>query len=183
MKLSILSLSTVLGLATLLGVTGCSKPSPEQQKKNEEALASALASALAAPSSAPTLNSAPAAAAGGGGVVATCNKKDDGKCTETLGATGLGADESCKMLGGVYTKGSTPCAKENLLGTCTRTDASSGLNDVDYYYKHSGADADIMKSLCEEVMSGKWAAAAPAAGAGKAAAPPAKAATPPAKKK
>ena len=178
MKLSILSLSTVLGLATLVG---CSKPSPEQQKKNEEALASALASALAAPSSAPTLNSAPAAA-GGGGIVATCNKKDDGKCTETLGATGLGADESCKMLGGVYTKGSTPCAKENLLGTCTRTDASSGLNDVDYYYKHSGADADIMKSLCEEVMSGKWAAPAGGAGAGKAAAP-AKPAAPPAKKK
>lgn len=183
MKLSMISLASVLGLATLVGATGCSKPSPEQQKKNEEALASALASALAAPSSAPTLNSAPAAAAGGG-ISATCNKKDDGKCTETLGAPGLGAEDSCKMLGGVYTKGNTPCAKENLLGTCTRADATSGLNDIDYYYKHSGADADIMKSLCEEVMSGKWAAAAPAAGKGSAAAP-AKGAAPtaPAKKK
>ena len=88
------------------------------------------------------------------------------------------------MLGGVYTKGSTPCAKENLLGTCTRADATSGLNDIDYYYKHSGADADIMKSLCEEVMSGKWAAAPAGAGAGKgSAAPPAKPAAPAAPKK
>ena len=52
-----------------------------------------------------------------------------------------------------------------MLGTCARSDSSSGLNDVDYYYAQGGTDADSMKSLCEGVMSGKWTTApkAPAA--------------------
>ena len=145
----------------LVAVVGCSKPSPEEQKKQEDALAAALASAMAAPTGSATVTSGTAAAPAnpGGGIVATCDNKQDGKCTETSGAEGMGADDSCKRLGGTYTKGATPCSHDNLLGQCARSDASSGLNDVDYYYKQQGADADTLKSLCEGVMSGKWTAA------------------------
>ena len=171
-----LALVTALALVTLGTLSvGCSKPSPEEQKKADDALAAALASAMAMPSAAPTVNSAPAAAANPGGIGATCNNASDGKCTESLGAEGLGADDSCTKLGGTYKKGATPCSHDNLLGSCARTDSSSNLNDVDYYYKQAGTTADSMKSLCETVMSGKWTdapkGAAPAAPAAKGAAP------------
>jgi hypothetical protein len=161
-------------------ISGCSKPSPEEQKKNEDQLAAALASALAAPtpSAAATLNNAAAAPTPAGGIGASCNNVTDGKCTESLGAEGLGAEDSCKRLGGAYKKGATPCSHDNMLGTCTRADQSSGLNDVDYYYKAAGITADSMKGLCEGVMSGKWADAPKAA----AAAPAAKPAAPKGKK-
>ena len=170
-----LALAFSLPLALVIA-TGCSKPSPEEQKKSEDQLAAALASALAAPSpsSAATLNNAAAAAqAPAGGIGATCNNATDGKCTESLGAEGMGADDSCKRLGGVYKKGAAPCSHDNLLGTCARADSGSGLNDLDYYYKQAGVTGDSMKGLCEGVMSGKWTDAPKAA----AAAPAAKAAT------
>ena len=143
--------------------SACSKPSPDEQKKQEDALTAAFASAMAAPASA-SASAQPAAGTNaaipaGGGIQATCSNKGDGKCTESSGAEGMGADESCKRLGGVYAKGATPCARDTLVGTCTRADASSGVNDVDYYYKQSGMTADAIKSLCEGVMSGTWAAA------------------------
>ena len=141
----------------LLLLAACSKPSPEEQKKREDQLAAALASAMNAPSSAPS--AAPgAAAAPAGAISATCNNKGDGVCTETMGAAGLGAENSCTVLGGVYAKGSTPCPRENVVGTCAQVDATSGLNDLRYYYKGAASAAD-MKMLCESVMSGVWAAA------------------------
>ena len=140
----------------LVTVSACSKPSAEEQKKNEEAFAAALTSAMVAPPSASAPTAATAAAPPSGGIGATCNNKTDGKCTESLGAEGFGAADSCKTLGGVYTKGATPCPQENLLGTCARSDNGSGLNDVDYYYAQSGTTSDGMKSLCEGVMSGTW---------------------------
>lgn len=164
-----LALAFALPLALVTLSVGCSKPSPEEQKKQDDALAAALASAMGVPSAAPTVNAATApAAANPGGIGATCNNATDGKCTESLGAEGLGAEDSCKRLGGTYKKGATPCSHDNLLGSCARSDQSSGLNDVDYFYKQPGTTADSMKSLCEGVMSGKWtdapkAAAAPAA--------------------
>ncbi len=163
MKLSLIT--TAVSLSFVLALTvGCSKPSPEEQKKREDDLAKALASALAVPSSTPAATSAGTkTAAPSGGIQATCNNKQDGKCTESSGAEGFGAEDSCKRLGGVYTKGATPCSKDSLLGTCTRADATSGLNDVDYYYKQAGVTADSMKSLCETVMSGTWTGAAPSA--------------------
>lgn len=167
-----LALAIALPLALVTLSAGCSKPSPEEQKKQEDQLAAALASAMAMPSAAPTVNSA-TAAANPGGIGATCNNATDGKCTESLGAEGLGADDSCKRLGGTYKKGASPCSHDNMLGSCTRADQGSGLNDIDYFYKQSGTTADSMKSLCESVMSGKWtdapkgaAAAAPAAKGG-----------------
>ena len=176
-----LALITALPIALVTFAVGCSKPSPEEQKKADDALAAALASAMAMPSAAPTVNSAPAAAAANpGGIGATCNNATDGKCTESLGAEGLGAEDSCKRLGGTYKKGATPCPHDNLLGSCARTDTSSNLNDVDYYYRQPGATADTMKSLCEGVMSGKWTDA-PKAGPA-AAAPAAKGAAPKGKK-
>lgn len=156
MKLA-LAFALPLALVTL-SVTGCSKPSAEEQKKNEEAFAAALTSALVAPPSASAATAA-AAAPPSGAIGATCNNKTDGKCTESLGAEGMGAADSCKTLGGVYTKGATPCPQANVLGTCARADTSSGLNDVDYYYAQPGTSADSMKSLCEGVMSGVWATA------------------------
>lgn len=163
----------------LVALSGCSKPSPEEQKKNEEKVAAALASAMAAPaSSAPTLTAATAVTpATAGAIQATCNNKADGKCKEFKGAMGIAAEDSCKTLGGVFKKDATPCSQNNLLGTCDLADSSSGMNDVDYFYKAEGVDADGMKSLCEGVMSGKWVPAAKAASpAAKAAAPAPKAA-------
>ncbi len=164
-----LALAIALPLALITLSTGCSKPSPEEQKKQEDALAAALASAMAGPSAAPTVNAAAApVAANPGGIGASCNNATDGKCTESLGAEGLGAEDSCKRLGGVYKKGATPCSHDNMLGSCARADTGSGLNDVDYFYKQAGVTGDSMKSLCEGVMSGKWtdapkgAASAPA---------------------
>ncbi|HEX7602153.1 MAG TPA: hypothetical protein VF316_11130 [Polyangiaceae bacterium] len=151
-----LALALALPLA-LVTFSGCSKPpSAEEQKKNEEQFAAALTSALVAP---PSASAATAAAPPSGAIGATCNNKTDGKCTESLGAEGLGAADSCKTLGGVYAKGATPCSRDNLLGTCARADTSSGLNDVDYYYAQAGTTADSMKSLCEGVMSGTWTTA------------------------
>lgn len=171
----------------LVALSGCSKPSPEEQRKNEEKLAAALASAMATPStSAPTLTGATAAApANAGAIQATCNNPTDGKCKEFKGAMGIAEEESCKTLGGVFKKGDAPCSQANLLGTCEMADTTSGLNNVDYFYKADGTDAASMKSLCEGVMSGKWvpAAKAAAAPAGKAAAPAGKAAAPAAKAK
>ncbi len=164
-----------LGLAlslALVALSACSKPSPEEQKKNEEKLAAALASAMAAPaSSGPALTSA-AVAAPSGGILASCNNPTDHKCKEFKGAMGIADDQSCKTLGGVYTSGSTACSHDNLLGTCAIADSSVGTNDVDYFYKGDGLTADSMKTLCEGVMSGKWTAAPKAAAAApKAAAP------------
>jgi len=171
-----MKLALILPVA-LVALAGCSKPSPEEQKKNEEKLAAALASAMAAPaSSAPTLTGA-ATPAPAGGIAATCTNATDGKCKEFKGAMGIAAEDSCKTLGGVFKKESTPCSQDNLLGTCAQADSSSGMNDVDYFYKQPDVSAESTKSLCEGVMSGKWTpapkAAAPAA---KAAAPAAKAA-------
>jgi hypothetical protein len=158
----------------LVALAGCSKPSPEEQKKNEEKLAAALASAMAAPaaSSAPSLTSA-AAPATAGAILATCNNPTDGKCKEFKGVMGIADEDSCKSLGGTFKKDSTPCSHDKLLGSCAQADTSLGLDAVDYFYKADGATADGMKSLCEGVMSGKWTAApkgAPAAPAAKAAA-------------
>jgi hypothetical protein len=137
----------------LVALSGCSKPSPEEQKKSEEKLAAALASAMTAPSSsAPALRAA-AAPAAAGGILATCNNPTDGKCKEFKGAMGIAAEDSCKTLGGVFKKDATPCSHDKLLGTCALVDSSLGLDDVDYFYKADGVNADGMKSLCEGVMS------------------------------
>ena len=143
----------------LLILAACSKPTPEEQKKREDQLAAALASAMNAPAASP---SAGAPAALPGAISATCNNKGDGVCTETMGAAGMGAENSCTILGGVYAKGPTPCPRENLVGTCAQIDATSGLNDLRYYYKGGASTADL-KTSCESIMSGAWAAAPPKA--------------------
>jgi hypothetical protein len=145
---------TALLPVALLALCHCSTPSGNATATSTSA-PSGTSTAAPGTSAAPTAT----AAAPAGGVQATCNNKTDGKCTESMGAEGLAADESCKKLGGVYTKGSTPCPKENLLGSCARADATSNLNDVDYYYKQGGTSEADMKTLCEGTMSGKWTAA------------------------
>jgi hypothetical protein len=166
-----MKLGLVFSLAVVV-LSGCSKPTPEEQKKSEEKLAAALASAMAAPaSSSATLNGATTPAPAAGGIAATCNNPTDAKCKEFKGAMGLAAEDSCKSLGGIFKKEPTPCSQENLLGTCALVDSSLGLNDVDYFYKQPDVTADSMKTLCEGVMSGTWTPAAKAGPAAKPAAP------------
>lgn len=166
-----MKLGLVFPLA-LVVLSGCSKPTPEEQKQSEEKLAAALASAMAAPpSSSATLSGATTPAPAAGGIAATCTNTTDAKCKEFKGAMGLAAEDSCKSLGGVFKKEPTPCSQDNLLGTCAVVDSSLGLNDVDYFYKQADVTADSMKSLCEGVMSGKWTPAPKAAAGAKTAAP------------
>jgi hypothetical protein len=168
---SLVSLAWAGWVGTL---AGCSKPNPDDQKKAEEQLAAALASAMA--SSIGSGSATPGAPGGGsaptgapGTIQSTCTHKADALCTEHLGAEGFDPAQTCKGLGGdgVYAKGSTPCSHDNLLGTCTRTDATSNLNDIDYHYKQpGGATAADLKSICD-IQSGVWAAAPGGGGKGK----------------
>ena len=172
---SVASLGCLVSFVTLALLGGCTKSSPEEQKKAEDQLAAALASAMQsslAPSAAPGAPAGAAPSAGGapGTIQSTCTNKAAAKCTEHLGAEGFDPAQTCKGLAGdgVYAKGSTPCPRDNLIGTCTRTDASSNLNDVDYHYKQAGSTAADLKSICD-IQSGVWTAAPPAAaGKGKA---------------
>jgi len=169
---SLASLSSLFWLVSLTALAGCSKPNADDQKKAEEQLAAALASAMgsssASGSTAPggTAGSAPTGAPGT--IQSTCTHKADALCTEHLGAEGFDPAQTCKGLAGdgVYAKGSTPCPRDNLIGTCTRTDASSNLNDIDYHYKQAGSKASDLKSICD-IQSGVWATAAAAPGGGK----------------
>jgi len=164
---SLASLGCLVSFVSLACLGGCSKPSPEEQKKAEDQLAAALASAMQS-SLAPSATSGASAATGGGApgtIQSTCTNKAAAKCTEHLGAEGFDPAQTCKGLAGdgVYSKSSTPCSHDNLIGTCTRTDASSGLNDIDYHYKQAGTTAADDKSICD-IQSGVWAAAPTAAG-------------------
>jgi hypothetical protein len=135
----------------------------------EDQLAAAFASAMASASAAPGGPASGNAPSGAPGTIqSTCTNKTDASCTEHMGAEGFDPAQTCKGLAGdgVYAKGSTPCPRDNLIGTCTRTDAASNLNDIDYHYKQAGgATAADLKSICD-IQSGVWAAA-PAASGGK----------------
>src|SRR5690242_10239130 len=137
MKISLVVASSV-ALVTLLG---CSKPSPEEQKKKEEALAAAMASAFAMPSTAP---SAAGAKPTGDSktILGTCMRKSAGTCTEYRISMSPFEDDLCKGAdgSGVLTKGSTPCPREKLIGTCEVAPDEFSAH-TDYHYKGDGASA------------------------------------------
>jgi hypothetical protein len=168
---SLASLGSLLSFVSIASLAGCSKPNPEDQRKMEEQLAAALSSAMA--SSSASGASATGGASGGaptgasGTIQSTCTNKAAAKCTEHLGAEGFDPAQTCKGLAGdgVYAKGPTPCPRDNLIGTCTRTDATSNLNDIDYHYKQAGSTAADLKSICD-IQTGVWAAAPAASGGG-----------------
>ncbi len=119
--------SLVLVGSSMLLVVACSKPSPEEQKKKEAELAAALASAMGAPASSSTTTAASGATGGGaakaGEFVGSCTDKESNICNEFLGALPLGAEDSCKMLNGVFSK-TTRCPTDKLgssplAGICT----------------------------------------------------------------
>jgi hypothetical protein len=169
---SLASLGSLFWLVSLTALAGCSKTNADYQKKAEDQLAAALASAMASSMASGTASpgapggSAPTGAPGT--IQSTCTHKADALCTEHLGAEGFDPAQTCKGLAGdgVYAKSSTPCPRDSLMGTCTRTDASSNLNDIDYHYKQAGSKASDLKSLCD-IQSGVWAAAPAAPGGGK----------------
>src|SRR5262245_14323492 len=69
----------------------------------------------------PAASGSAAAKAGGGEkkeVLATCNIKSLGKCTENYGMVPTLAADLCKGDEGVFSKGSTPCPTEGVIGSC-----------------------------------------------------------------
>lgn len=187
MKSTSLACFALLALAASLA--GCGN--------KQEAPSSAGASAAPAQNAPPAAASGTAAAAAPGGerpVLGSCNDKSSGMCKEYLGVLPLLAEDLCKGLEGkgVLTKGSTPCSRDKLVGTCEiKGDEASELW---YYYAQAGITADMNKMGCEIV--GKWtpaskaaaaasgAASAPAStGAAKPAGAPAKPAPAPKKRK
>ncbi len=179
-----------LALFPFVVVIGCSKPSPEEQKKKEEALASALASAMAS-SMASAAASGGGAAGGGapakpGEFVGSCLDKESRICNEFLGALPLGAEDSCKLLNGTFSK-TNRCPTDKLdnaplAGICTiKAEGDDRVKKSHSYQVDKTtvkATAEAAKSMCD-VQSGTFAAAAAgSAPAGGGSAPAAKAAGP-----
>lgn len=162
--------SSLVGcVVTLALVAGCSKPSPEEQKKREAELAAALASAMATPSASATTNSAPAAP---GGFVGSCTDKESHICNEYTGALPLGAEDSCKLLNGVFSK-TDHCPtdkmdKSPLAGICTIKGEGDDRVKKSHSYQVDGttqkATAESAKMMCD-VQNGTFVAAAPVAAA------------------
>ena len=169
MKLVLVTVS----FALVASVAACSKPTPEEQKKQEEALAAALTSAMLAPSAAPGGDSKGGSVAGP--VLATCVDTGASTCREFKGLVPTTAEEFCKRGDtGKFAKGSTPCPRDGVVGTCTSK--GDDASEIRYRYKAKDetapAAADNAKAACE-MVSGVWAAttlaATPAGPAAKAA--------------
>lgn len=185
--------SFVLVGSSMLLVVACSKPSPEEQKKKEAELAAALASAMGAPSSSSTTTGATAAGGGAakaGEFVGSCTDKESNICNEFLGALPLGAEDSCKMLNGVFSK-TARCPTDKLgtsplAGICTIKAEGDDRVKKSHSYQIGQttvkATAESAKAMCD-IQSGVFTAAAAPAASAAAAAPAKPAAAAPAKKK
>jgi hypothetical protein len=92
-------------------------------------------------------------------VLATCNDPSVGICREYFGLVPMLADDLCKGLEGkgVLKRGSTPCARDNMLGTCMIK--GDDASEAHYYYRTQDGDSpDIAKASCD-MKSGAWTAA------------------------
>ena len=148
-----MNLSSILVACVAVVVsTGCSKSSPDAQKKQDEAVAAALTSAMVPSSTSP----------GGGAteVLATCVDNAASTCREYLGLVPTMAEEFCKRGDtGKFTRGATPCTRSGVVGTCTSKGEEA--SEISYRYKAkdetpSGAAANA-QAACE-MLSGVWAA-------------------------
>lgn len=171
--------------SSLVFFVACSKPSPEEQKKKEAELAAALASAMGAPppssASSGAGGGAGAAAAKPGEFVGSCTDNESKICNEFSGALPMGAEDSCKMLNGVFSK-TARCPTDKmgtspLAGICTIKAEGDDRVKKSHSYQVGGttvkATAESAKMMCD-LQSGVFAAAAAAPAASPAA--PAKAA-------
>jgi 2-oxoglutarate dehydrogenase E2 component (dihydrolipoamide succinyltransferase) len=119
-------------------------------------------------------SAAPAAAGGKPVVVASCARKT--ACTEYRNTIPDLSEDLCKGTDGTWSKGSTPCPTDKLVGTCT---PKASPDSVSFYYGGKD-DAEIAKGLCD-VLEGVWAPPAGGAASGTStagAAPQAKGAPP-----
>lgn len=162
-SISFASLPLVLALAVATSsLLGCGKKDPDAAPA---ANTGAPAANTGSPGATGAATGAAAAAADEKPVLGTCNDKSVFVCREYYGVLPLLAEDLCKGLEGkgVLTKGSTPCAKENLVGTCEiKGDEAS---ERWYYYKQPDVTPEMNKMACE--ILGKWTPAkgAPAAAA------------------
>lgn len=113
---------------------------------------------------------ATSAATGAGAVLGTCMKKAAGKCTESYGKVATMVPDLCQGEGGTFTRGSTPCPTEGLVGKCMFRGKSPGApSEASFYYAAAPGDP---KASCEK-LGAEWTAApgAPPSAAGGKAAP------------
>ena len=175
--------SALLSSFVLVTLAGCSKPSPEEQKKKEEELAKALGSMMSAATASSAATPTAAAVPGvPGKIMAQCLNKNANLCKEFSGVLGLAEDETCKGLdkSGVFSMGEVTCPKEGVLATCESKGGEQTLKT--YYYADKtqtpAAQRESAKTVCG-FTDGKFAevtlASTTAAPAKKAAAPAAKA--------
>ncbi|MBK8259532.1 MAG: hypothetical protein IPK82_43600 [Polyangiaceae bacterium] len=122
-----------------------------------------------ASSGSPSSSGSPAAAGGGdkGAVLATCTTMHAGKmleCAENFGMVPTLAEDMCKTGGGEFKKGSTPCPRKDMTGSCEYKAKNPGdPGEIHYYYPGSVGDP---KGSCE-ALGAVWtgASAAPAGSA------------------
>ncbi len=180
--------SALLSSFVLVTLAGCSKPTPEEQKKKEDELAKALGSMMSAATTSSAATPTAAAVPGTPGkILAQCLNKNDNLCKEFSGVLGLADEEVCKGLdkSGVFTKGEVTCPKEGVLATCESTGGEQTVKTYTYADKTQtpAAQRESAKTVCgftdgkyaEVQLAGGGAGGAGGAPAKKAAAPAAKA--------
>jgi hypothetical protein len=158
----------VIGVATAFAFAlGCSKPTPEDQRKKEAELTSALSSAFAQAS---TPSAAAPAVAAPGGFVGSCTDKESFLCNEWSGALPMGSEDSCKMMNGAFSKTdrcpTDKLGKSPLAGICTiMREGDERVKKAHSYQVDSTtlkASAESAKMTCD-MQNGTFVASAAAA--------------------
>jgi hypothetical protein len=133
------------------------------------ALGSGKDGGSSAGSATPGASGSPASGGSGHAVLATCNIKALGKCTENYGMVPTLAGDMCKSDEGTFSKGSTPCPQDGVVGTCEFKPKNDGEpGEMHYYYANAVGDP---KGSCEALGAVWTAKAAPAASGAASAAP------------
>lgn len=149
MRTSVLSALSLVAL-TSFGLFALGSKSSDKTSTTDPAASGSAAAA-----------SGKAGSAGGGKqeVLATCNVKSLGKCSENYGMVPTLAADLCKGEEGVFTKGSTPCPADGVIGTCDFKPKNAGdPGEIHYYYSNSVGDP---KGSCE-ALGAAWTAKAAA---------------------
>ncbi len=159
------SRNVVLGVAALAVAAGCSKPSAEEQTKQEAKLAAALSPALSAPATPladkPAAAQDPAAATAAlleRPVLATCLDVAEGTCTEYRGTVPTLATTWCEYsTTAKYNTSAAPCPASGVLGTCSIVDPPFAQQRYRYLAKGGSraGSLDAGKNGCAEAK-GTW---------------------------